>query len=51
MLACPRQIAFDRRSNFADRMKPGRELLELRNDERIDDLPPRTIQIGDSSVE
>ena len=45
------QIAFDRRSNFAERMEPGRELVKLLYDERIDDLRPSTTQIGDSAIE
>ena len=32
-------------------MEPGRELVKLRNDQRINDLRSRTMQIGDSSVE
>ena len=45
------QVALDRRSNFAKRMETGRELIKLRYHERINDLCPDTLQIGDSSVE
>ena len=47
----PSQVALDRRSNFAERMETGRELIKLRYHERINDLCPDTLQIGDSSVE
>jgi hypothetical protein len=51
MLACPGQIALDRRPNFAWRMETRRELVKLRNDKGIDDLCPSTMQIGDGAVE
>jgi len=48
---CLGQIAFDCRPNFAERMEPGRELVELWYDERINDLCPSSTQIGDSAIE